>query len=142
MDFVSAFLDGWRWARQRSLAADAEEKWVTAKNGSHIKLDEEGRVTAGRGYKRLLSTVQKIPATADRQSAVEAIKELEKRSGFKVDVRNEHVIKVNGNQYHLLRSDKGWTLKDAGPISQPQNQPRPDPKRYWRQREGRTFRLQ
>ena len=61
MDLVTAFLDGARWARQRSLAADADgEHWITVNGGSktggkgggsHVKLDGEGRIVAGMGGK-------------------------------------------------------------------------------------------
>ena len=40
MDLVDAFLDGMRWARQHSLAADADgEHWITVNGGSKTEGD-------------------------------------------------------------------------------------------------------
>lgn len=71
MDLVTAFLDGARWARQRSLAADADgEHWITVNGGSktggkgggsHVKLDGEGRIVAGMGGKFSGRKISEVP---------------------------------------------------------------------------------
>lgn len=71
MDLVTAFLDGARWARLRSLAADADgEHWITVNGGSkaggkgggsHVKLDGEGRIVAGMGGKFSGRKISEVP---------------------------------------------------------------------------------
>lgn len=70
-EWVRAFLDGMRWARQRALAADADgEHWITVNGGSkaggegggsHVKLDGEGRIIAGMGGKFTGAKIDDVP---------------------------------------------------------------------------------
>ena len=80
MDLVTAFLDGARWARQRSLAADADgEHWITVNGGSktggkgggsHVKLDGEGRIVAGMGGKFSGRKISEVPRKKAASSPV------------------------------------------------------------------------